>query len=105
MSAFSNHLDIFAVFAIDSVFMGTSPNLQMAFSNSCEACYKCNGVALESNFGSVRQCSRNGPQLSAKKNEEVDFVQGVPSGRRIGFVDLEFDCSTVCPTLPRLVGI
>ena len=35
----------------------------------------------------------------------VSTVQVVPSGRRLGLVDLEFDCSTVCPTLPGLVGI
>ena len=34
-----------------------------------------------------------------------DRVQGVPSGLGLGLVDFNFDCSTVCPTLPRLVGI
>ena len=33
------------------------------------------------------------------------LLQGVPSGQRLGLVDFEFDCSTVSPTLPRLVGI
>ena len=32
-------------------------------------------------------------------------LQGVPSVQRIGLIDLEFDCSTFCPTLPWLVGI
>ena len=32
-------------------------------------------------------------------------VQGVPCPRRLGFVDLEFECSTVCPTLLVLMGI
>ena len=32
-------------------------------------------------------------------------LQGVPSGDRLGFIDSNFDCSTVCPTVPRLVGI
>ena len=32
-------------------------------------------------------------------------VQGVPSGRRMGWIDLDFYFSTVCADLPRLVGI
>ena len=32
-------------------------------------------------------------------------VQGVPSELRLGFVDLDFECSTVCPTLLGLMGI
>ena len=32
-------------------------------------------------------------------------VQGVPSGRGLGFVDLDIDWSTFCPTNPRLVGL
>ena len=33
------------------------------------------------------------------------LLQGVPSGRRLGLVDLEFDYSTVCPTLLQVVGV
>ena len=33
------------------------------------------------------------------------IVQGVPSELRLGFVDLDFKCSTVCPTLLGLMGI
>ena len=29
----------------------------------------------------------------------------LPNGRRLGCVDLYFECSTVCPILPRLWGI
>ena len=32
-------------------------------------------------------------------------LQGVPCARRLGFVDLDFECSTVCPTLLGLMGI
>ena len=32
-------------------------------------------------------------------------VQGVPSELRLGFVDLDFECSTVCPALLGLMGI
>ena len=32
-------------------------------------------------------------------------VQGVPSELRLGFVDLDFKCSTVCPTMLGLMGI
>ena len=32
-------------------------------------------------------------------------VQGVPSELRLGFVDLDFECSTVFPTLLGLMGI
>ena len=32
-------------------------------------------------------------------------LQGVPSELRLGFVDLDFECSTVCPTLLWLMGI
>ena len=35
----------------------------------------------------------------------ISAIQGVPSGRRLGLVDLEFDCSTAAPTLPKVVGI
>ena len=32
-------------------------------------------------------------------------LQGVPSELRLGFVDLDYECSTVCPTLLGLMGI
>ena len=32
-------------------------------------------------------------------------MQGVPSELRLGFVDLDFECSTVCRTLLGLMGI
>ena len=32
-------------------------------------------------------------------------IQGVPSARRLGWVDINFECSTVCLILPGLVGI
>ena len=32
-------------------------------------------------------------------------IQGVPSELRLGFVFLDFECSTVCPTLLGLMGI
>ena len=32
-------------------------------------------------------------------------LQGVPCARRLGFVDLDFECSAVCPTLLGLMGI
>ena len=35
----------------------------------------------------------------------IYVLQGVPSGRRLSSVDLDCDCSTVCPTVPQLVGI
>ena len=35
----------------------------------------------------------------------ASHIQGVPSELRLGFVDLDFECSTVCPTLPGLMGI
>ena len=36
---------------------------------------------------------------------DIDIVQGVPSEQRLGFVDLDFECSTVCPTLLGPMGI
>ena len=33
------------------------------------------------------------------------YLQGVPTELRLGFVDLDFECSTVCPTLLGLMGI
>ena len=38
-------------------------------------------------------------ELSCRK------LQGVPCARRLGFVDLDFKCSTVCPTLLGLMEI
>ena len=32
-------------------------------------------------------------------------IQGVPSARGLGRADLNFECSTVCPILPGLMGI
>ena len=32
-------------------------------------------------------------------------MQGVPCARRLGFVDLDFECSTVCTTLLGLMVI
>ena len=32
-------------------------------------------------------------------------VKGDISARRLGWIDLNFECSTVCPILPRLMGI
>ena len=36
---------------------------------------------------------------------QVGSLQGVPSELRLGFVDLDFEGSTVCPTLLGLMGI
>ena len=36
--------------------------------------------------------------------ERVTKIQGDSSARRLGFVDLDFECSTVCPTLLGLMG-
>ena len=33
------------------------------------------------------------------------FLQGVPSARGMGRLDLNFDCSIVCPILPWMMGI
>ena len=33
------------------------------------------------------------------------LVQDVPSELRLGFVDLDFECATACPTLLGLMGI
>ena len=35
---------------------------------------------------------------------KVINVQGVPSGRGLGWVELNFECSTVCPIMPGLMG-
>ena len=35
----------------------------------------------------------------------MNFVQGVPSACGVGEVDLNFECFTVCPILPGLMGI
>ena len=35
----------------------------------------------------------------------MNAVQGVPSELRMGFVDLNFDCSSICLTLLGLMGI
>ena len=35
----------------------------------------------------------------------IECIQGVPSELRLGFVDLDFECSTVCPILPGRMGI
>ena len=35
----------------------------------------------------------------------IRLLQGVPSARGLGWVDLNFECSTVCPILPMLMGI
>ena len=32
-------------------------------------------------------------------------IQAVPSTRGMGWVDLNFECSIVCPILPGLMGI
>ena len=37
--------------------------------------------------------------------KNIMTIQGVPSELRLGFVDLDFECSTVCPTLLGLMGI
>ena len=36
---------------------------------------------------------------------DIHHIQGVPSELRLGFDDLDFECSTVCPTLLGVVGI
>ena len=71
-----------------------------------------NGVATNPADDTEVKCSQENPSESVKDDGElpgmvgqITLVQGVPSGRRQGLVDLEFDCSTVCPTLPWLVGI
>ena len=33
------------------------------------------------------------------------YLQGVPSSRGLGWVDLNFQCSTVCPIRPGLIGV
>ena len=38
-------------------------------------------------------------------NDALRHAQGVPCPRKLGFVDLNFECSTVCPTLLGLLGI
>ena len=43
---------------------------------------------------------------SSNMRGEISFlIQGVLRELRLGFVDLDFECSTVCPTLLGLMGI
>ena len=39
------------------------------------------------------------------KVKGIKTLQGVPSGRTLGLVDLDLDCSALPARLPRLVGI
>ena len=70
-----------------------------------------NGVANSVENTEVKYSQENPSEPEKDDGElpgmvgQITLVQGVPSGRRQGLVDLEFDCSTVCPTLPWLVGI
>ena len=50
---------------------------------------------------STSQVARTTPIV----RETINKLQGVPCARRLGFVDLDFECSTVCPTLLGLMGI
>ena len=45
--------------------------------------------------------------MAGKFGNSVQYhhVQSVPSELRLGFVDLDFKCSTVCPTLIGLMGM
>ena len=45
------------------------------------------------------------PTTPAENKKRRPSVQGVPIGCGLGCVDLDFECSTVCPILPRLMGI
>ena len=36
---------------------------------------------------------------------KISKLQGIPCARGMGCVDLNFECSTVCPNLPGLLGI
>ena len=55
---------------------------------------------------STQKCSMSQYVGQFSPNSEDDFsVQGVPCSPRLGFVDLDFECSTVCPTLLGLMGI
>ena len=40
-----------------------------------------------------------------KTLEVVNQLQGVQCARGLDWVDLDFECSTVCPILPGLMGI
>ena len=55
----------------------------------------------------IRECSlccSGSPNLNSQ-SPYVSNVQGVPSGHTLSFVDLDFYCCIVIPTLPRPVGI
>ena len=57
------------------------------------------------------QCQEDHGEMraSVQVRTESDFsdyqIQGVPCARGLGFVDLNFECSTVCPILLGLMGI
>ena len=44
-----------------------------------------------------------GTMVSDSKSKT--FFQGVPSGRRLGCIDLNFGCSTLCSILPWLMAV
>ena len=59
----------------------------------------------------IRECSLccitlilGSPNVSSQP-QYVSNVQGVPSGHTLSFVDLDFYCCTVIPTLPWPVGV
>ena len=50
-------------------------------------------------------CRRRKKSERGRARAYLLALQGVPSERRLGFVDFDFECSTVCPTLLGLMGI
>ena len=49
--------------------------------------------------------TRNAADLTSSEIQQSTQLQGVPVGRRLGWVDLDFKCSTVCWILLGLMGI
>ena len=50
----------------------------------------------------------NRPFEEERGNDDLSYLrslQGVPSARALGWIDLDFECSTVCPILTWLMGI
>ena len=50
---------------------------------------------------SILPGQNRGPYIRTR----VHCLQSVPSARGVGWVDINFDCSTVCPIVPGMMGI
>ena len=60
----------------------------------------CNGVLLFLLI--IPQCV---PHNRGRTPYSLCHLQGVPCARRLGWYDVDFECSTVCPILRGLMGI